>query len=81
MVGKFDGICGMGWDDISVDHVKTPVRALVDSKKLDSNVFAFHLGTGGAAGELTLGGVNPAQGWYLFLGGPEYLFLWGPPKN
>ena len=60
-VGKFDGICGMGWDDISVDHVKTPVRALVDSKKLDANVFAFHLGIGGAAGELVLGGVNPAH--------------------
>ena len=25
-VGKFDGICGMGWDDISVDHVTTPLR-------------------------------------------------------
>jgi hypothetical protein len=58
-IGKFDGICGLGWDDISVDGVKTPVRALVDSKSLDENVFAFYLGTGGAAGELVLGGVNP----------------------
>jgi hypothetical protein len=57
-VGKFDGICGMGWDDISVDGVKTPVRALVDNKVLDENIFAFYLGTGGAAGELTIGGVN-----------------------
>ena len=30
-IGHFDGICGMGWDDISVDHVTTPVRALVES--------------------------------------------------
>eukprot|EP01062_Namystynia_karyoxenos_P014401 TRINITY_DN1518_c0_g1_i4.p2 TRINITY_DN1518_c0_g1~~TRINITY_DN1518_c0_g1_i4.p2 ORF type:complete len:564 (+),score=226.69 TRINITY_DN1518_c0_g1_i4:73-1692(+) len=58
-IGKFDGICGLGWDDISVDHVTTPLRALVNSKKLDANVFAFYLGTGGAAGELVLGGVNP----------------------
>merc|ERR1712072_6379 len=58
-MGKFDGICGMGWDDISVDHVTTPLRALVNSGKLDANVFAFFLGSGGAAGELTLGGVNP----------------------
>merc|ERR1712070_819520 len=48
----------MGWDDISVDHVKTPVRALVDSKKLKENVFAFHLGHN-SPGELVIGGVNP----------------------
>lgn len=58
-MGKFDGICGMGWDDISVDHVETPLRALVNSGKLDANVFAFYLGTGGAEGELVIGGVNP----------------------
>jgi len=60
-VGHFDGICGMGWDDISVDHVKTPLRALVDSKKLSANAFAFYLGSGGANGELVLGGVDPAH--------------------
>jgi hypothetical protein len=60
-VGHFDGICGMGWDDISVDHVETPLRALVNSGKLDEPVFAFYLGSGGADGELTLGGVNPAR--------------------
>jgi len=60
-VGKFDGICGMGLDDISVDQVETPLRALVNSGKLDENVFAFYLGTNGAAGELVVGGVNPAH--------------------
>merc|ERR1719201_3013485 len=60
-VGHFDGICGMGWDDISVDHVTTPLRALVNSKKLGANQFAFYLGSGGAAGELVLGGVDPAH--------------------
>eukprot|EP01065_Artemidia_motanka_P049647 TRINITY_DN8290_c0_g1_i2.p2 TRINITY_DN8290_c0_g1~~TRINITY_DN8290_c0_g1_i2.p2 ORF type:complete len:391 (+),score=137.90 TRINITY_DN8290_c0_g1_i2:66-1238(+) len=59
MIGKFDGICGMGWDDISVDGVETPLRALVRSKQLPANVFAFYLGSGGAAGELLIGGVNP----------------------
>jgi len=58
-IGKFDGICGMGWDDISVDGVETPLRALVKSQKLDANVFAFYLGSNGAAGELVVGGVNP----------------------
>jgi len=57
-LGKFDGICGMGWDDISVDGVETPVRALVNAKDLDANQFAFKLGKNGSAGSLTLGGVD-----------------------
>jgi len=61
LAGKFDGILGMGWDDISVDHVETPLRAIVNSKKLDSNVFAFFLGSDGADGELVLGGVDDAH--------------------
>merc|ERR1711998_780400 len=60
-IGKFDGICGMGWDDISVDGVTTPLRALANSGKLDANVFAFFLGSGGAAGELILGGVDSSH--------------------
>merc|ERR1711865_298299 len=60
-VGHFDGICGMGWDDISVDGVETPLRAMVNSGKLEEHVFAFYLGSGGADGELVLGGVNPAH--------------------
>ena len=37
-IGKFDGICGMGWDDISVDNVETPLRALVNSgRKLEAD--------------------------------------------
>jgi len=46
-------------DDISVDGVETPLRALVKSQKLDANVFAFYLGSNGTAGELVVGGVNP----------------------
>jgi len=59
MLGKLDGILGLGWDDISVDHVETPLRALVNSGGLAENVFAFYLGSGGADGELVLGGVDP----------------------
>lgn len=58
-LGKFDGICGMGWDDISVDGVETPLRAIVRSHDLTANVFAFYLGSDGTAGELVVGGVNP----------------------
>jgi hypothetical protein len=56
-IGKFDGICGMGWDSISVDGVQTPVQALVASGQLAEPVFGFYIGDN-KAGELTLGGVN-----------------------
>merc|ERR1719446_1444045 len=61
IAGKLDGILGLGWDDISVDHVTTPLRALVNSGALEEPVFAFYLGSGGAAGELVLGGVDSAH--------------------
>merc|ERR1712107_158651 len=57
LIGKFDGICGMGLDDISVDGVTTPLRALANSQALDANVFAFYLGHN-SAGELMIGGVD-----------------------
>merc|ERR1712032_1431493 len=56
-IGKFDGICGMGWDSISVDGVQTPVQALVASGELAEPVFSFYLGDN-TAGELLLGGVD-----------------------
>jgi len=59
--GHFDGISGMGWDDISVDGVETPLRAMVNSGHLDENVFAFYLGANSADGELVIGGVNSAH--------------------
>jgi hypothetical protein len=37
------------------------LRAIVNSKKLDANVFAFFLGSNGADGELVLGGVDDAH--------------------
>jgi len=56
-IGQFDGICGMGWDSISVDGVQTPVQALVASGALPEPVFGFYIGDN-KQGELTLGGVN-----------------------
>lgn len=53
-LGKFDGICGMGWDSISVDGVRTPVQALIGSGQLSEPVFAFFMGNN-ADGELVLG--------------------------
>jgi len=55
--GKFDGICGMGWDSISVDKVQTPLQALLASKQMPEPVFGFYIGNN-RAGEMTIGGVN-----------------------
>jgi len=61
IVAKFDGILGMAFDSISVDHV-TPVWYNILSQNLvRSPVFSFWLDKnprGASGGELTLGGVN-----------------------
>ena len=44
-IGKFDGICGMGWYDISVDRAQTPLQAMVASGQMAEQVFAFYLGS------------------------------------
>merc|ERR1711957_823833 len=59
-IGKFDGICGMGLDDIATDGVTTPLRALANSKALDANVFAFYLGHN-SPGQLVIGGVDDTK--------------------
>merc|ERR1712187_367629 len=60
VLGKFDGICGMGWDSISVDGVETPLQALLASGQLPEPIFAFYLGDN-SAGELSLGSVDSAH--------------------
>ena len=48
-IGKFDGICGMGWYDISVDHVQTPLEGSGGPPgQMAEQVFAFYLGSGAA---------------------------------
>jgi len=59
-VGKFDGICGLGLDDIATDAVTTPLRALSNQKALDANVFAFYLGHN-SPGQLIIGGVDDTK--------------------
>lgn len=62
-IGKFDGICGMGWSEITVGGEPSPFAALAATGQLDKNVFAFYLGNGGtvapaANSELVIGGVD-----------------------
>jgi hypothetical protein len=57
LIGKFDGILGMGWDSITVGGNVAPFTAMVNGGTLDEPVFAFYLGDA-APGELVLGGVD-----------------------
>jgi len=57
----FDGILGMGPAKAAVDHVPMPMDQLVAQGKIERNVFAFYLQSGGKPGSvLTLGGVDKA---------------------
>merc|ERR1719356_2031130 len=55
----FDGILGMGVPAAAVDKVPMPMDMLVAQKKIEHNIFAFYLSSGGKAGStLTLGGTD-----------------------
>ncbi len=61
-IGKFDGIMGMAFQSISVDHLPTIFELMVQDKLVDEPVFAFYLpSTSGAAGELILGGIDASH--------------------
>jgi len=59
-LGKFDGILGMAFQNISVDHIPTVFQTLVKSGAVKENLFAFYLGNN-KPGELTLGGTDSAH--------------------
>mmetsp|Transcript_3850 Transcript_3850/g.5898 ORF Transcript_3850/g.5898 Transcript_3850/m.5898 type:complete len:389 (-) Transcript_3850:100-1266(-) len=58
LIGKFDGILGMGFDSISVAQTPTPFHMLMKENKLEKGMFAFYLGNE-EEGELVLGGADP----------------------
>jgi len=59
-LGKFDGILGMGFQNISVDKIPTVFQNLVKSGAVSKGVFAFYLGNN-QPGELTLGGTDSSH--------------------
>lgn len=70
--GKFDGILGLGYDSISVQHTVPPVYNAINQGLLDEPKFAFHLGVegeDGIGGTATFGGVDES----LFEGKITYL--------
>ncbi|XP_011189405.1 lysosomal aspartic protease [Zeugodacus cucurbitae] len=58
---EFDGIMGMGYQEIAVDNVVPPFYNMYTQGLIDSPVFAFYLTRNGSTnlgGELTLGGID-----------------------
>jgi saccharopepsin len=61
--GKFDGILGLGYDSISVNHIPPPFYNMIDQDLLDDPVFAFYLGNAddGEESEATFGGIDKSH--------------------
>jgi len=72
IAAKFDGILGMGFSTISVNHLPTVFDNMVDQKAVDSPVFSFWLNRDpkdSNGGQLVLGGVDES----LYTGEINYL--------
>lgn len=60
---KFDGILGLGYDTISVQHTVPPFYHMVNRDLIDEPMFSFWLNDAsdeeGQGGELVFGGIDP----------------------
>ncbi|RXW24658.1 hypothetical protein EST38_g1144 [Candolleomyces aberdarensis] len=57
--GKFDGILGLAYDRISVNHITPPFYSMINQKLLDSPVFSFRIGSSEEdGGEAIFGGID-----------------------
>jgi len=57
--GKFDGILGLAYDTISVNHITPPFYSMINRGLLDEPVFAFRVGSSEEdGGEATFGGID-----------------------
>ena len=56
--GRFDGILGLGYDSISVNHIVPPFYQMIDQGLLDKPVFAFYLGGTDDQSEAIFGGID-----------------------
>lgn len=59
--GRFDGILGLGYDTIAVNHVTPPFYKMLDQGLLDEPVFAFYIGGEGEESEALFGGIDKSH--------------------
>jgi saccharopepsin len=60
--GKFDGLMGLGFKNISQYNIPTPFEAMIDQKLIDEPVFAFYLQEDASEqGELVFGGIDKSH--------------------
>lgn len=61
--GKFDGILGLGYDTISVNHIVPPIYNIINQNLIDEPVFAFYLSStdDDAGSEVIFGGIDEAH--------------------
>lgn len=59
---RFDGILGLAYDTIAVNHIPPPFYEMVHQKLLDAPVFTFRLGeTEEDGGEAVFGGIDDSH--------------------
>lgn len=57
--GRFDGILGLGYDTISVNHITPPFYNLINQGLIDEPVFSFRVGSSEEdGGEAVFGGID-----------------------
>jgi len=59
-IGKFDGILGLAFQSISVDHIPPVFQSMIDQGLVDEPLFAFYLATG-KDGSLDFGGIEASH--------------------
>ncbi len=59
--GRFDGILGLGYDSIAVNHIPPPFYNMIDQGLLDEEVFAFYLGSTEEESMATFGGIDKSH--------------------
>jgi cathepsin D len=62
VAAKFDGILGLGYPTIAVNHMLPPINNMIAQAELNKGMFAFFLNRNKdeeAGGELSIGGVDP----------------------